>query len=54
MALPDAFENNLENLDYYQGVLIAEVAVMLVLYIVLKMIHYIKWGHQEEQDAEAK
>jgi hypothetical protein len=47
MALPDSFDNNIENLDYYQGVIIAEVAVMLILYIILKIIHYVKWGHLE-------
>jgi hypothetical protein len=45
MVLPDAFNGQISNLHYYQGVIIAEVAVTLALYIVLRIIHYVKWGH---------
>lgn len=48
MAIPDAFNGDLSNVHYYQGVIIAEVAVTLVLYIVLRVVHYIKWGADEE------
>lgn len=47
MTLPEAFENDIDNLDYFQGVIIAEVAVMLIIYIILKMVHYIKWGYDD-------
>ena len=48
MVLNSAYDNSINNLHYYQGVLIAEVALTLVFYLVLKVIHYIKWGHNEE------
>lgn len=49
MVFPTVFQpNNITNLHYYQGVLIAEVALTLVLYLILKIIHYVKWGHDEE------
>jgi hypothetical protein len=44
MAIPESFNNDIEKVHYYQGVIIAEVAVTLLLYIILKIIHYIKWG----------
>ena len=47
MVLPESFQGRIENLHYYQGVIIAEVAVTLVLYIVLRMVHFVKWGHAE-------
>ncbi len=49
MVFPTVFQpNNITNLHYFQGVLIAEVALTLVLYLILKIIHYVKWGHDEE------
>jgi nicotinamide riboside transporter PnuC len=47
MTLPSSF-TNFYNLHYYQGVLLAEVFLTLFLYTLLKIIHYIKWGHDEE------
>lgn len=47
MVLPDAFNGDISNVHYYQGVIIAEVAVTLVLYIVLRIIHFVKWGADE-------
>jgi hypothetical protein len=47
MVLPDAFEGLMTNLHYYQGVIVAEIAATLVLYIVLKIVHYVKWGADE-------
>lgn len=44
MALPAAF-NNIGDLHYYQGVLLVEVALTLLFYLILKIIHYVKWGH---------
>ena len=40
--------------DKYQGVVIAEIACSLVLYIVLRIIHYCIWGHalQNKNDDE--
>jgi len=43
MAIPNAL-GDLENLHYYQGVIIAEVASTLVLYIIFKIVHYLIWG----------
>ena len=51
MVIPDAFNGSISDLHYYQGVIIAEVAVTLAVYIVLKIIHYVKWGAAEEQEA---
>lgn len=48
MVLPDAFNGDLDRLHYFQGVIIAEVSVTLALYIILKIIHYVKWGADEE------
>lgn len=48
MAIPDAFNNDITNLHYYQGVIIAEVAVTLILYVILRIVHYVKWGADEE------
>jgi hypothetical protein len=47
MAIPDAFNNDITSVHYYQGVIIAEVAVTLVLFIILRFVHYIKWGAQD-------
>ena len=47
MVLPDSFAGDLNSLHYFQGVIIAEVAVTLALYIVLKIVHYVKWGADE-------
>lgn len=33
------------NIDKYIGVIIAELAATLVLYIILKIIHFCVWGH---------
>jgi hypothetical protein len=49
MVLPTPFQPfNYNNLHYYQGVLIAEVAVTLFIFFILKVIHYIKWGYDDE------
>jgi len=53
---PSPFQNitdTVSKLHYYQGVLIAEVALTLILFMVLKIIHYIKWGYDEEAGTEA-
>jgi hypothetical protein len=47
MTIPDSFNGSINNVHYYQGVLIAELALTLVIYLLLKIIHYIKWGHDE-------
>ncbi len=54
MVLPDAFNGNIDNVHYYQGIIIAEVAVTLALYIVLRIIHFIKWGADEVAMDEKK
>lgn len=54
MTLPSSFNGSIYTLHYYQGVLIAEVALTLIIYLLLKMIHYVKWGHDEEQAGEKK
>ncbi len=55
MTIPDAFPMGLKDIHYYQGVLLVEVALTLVIYFILKVFHYIKWGHDEEQvDAPAE
>ena len=47
MAIPNAFDD-IDDLHYYQGVIIAEVASTLALYIILRVIHYLIWGADEE------
>jgi hypothetical protein len=54
MALPESFNGSIHSLHYYQGVLIAEVALTLIIYLILKIIHYVKWGHDEEEAASAE
>lgn len=51
MTIPSVFNGSINNLHYYQGVLIAEVAVTLLIYLLLKVIHYVKWGYDEEAAA---
>jgi hypothetical protein len=53
MALPDSFNGSIHTLHYYQGVLIAEVALTLIIYLILKIVHYVKWGHDEEESSSA-
>lgn len=52
MAIPESFKGDIANIHYYQGVIIAEIAVMLLIYIFLKLIHYIKWGYLEDEEGE--
>lgn len=49
MALPAAFNGKISDLHYYQGVLLVEVALTLIIYMILKMVHFVKWGHAEEE-----
>ncbi len=51
MTLPSSFNGSIHSLHYYQGVLIVEVALTLLIYLLLKVIHYVKWGHDEEAGA---
>ena len=48
MTLPESFNGSITTLHYYQGVLIAEVALTLIFYLLLKIIHYVKWGYDGE------
>jgi DNA-binding ferritin-like protein len=41
MALPEDYSNTAK----YVGVVIAELAATLVLYIILKIVHFCVWGH---------
>lgn len=54
MTLPESFNGSIHTLHYYQGVLIAEVALTLIFYLLFKIIHYIKWGYDEEMAAGDK
>ena len=45
--LPTTFAT-ISDLHYYQGILIAEVAATLFVFFVFKIVHYIKWGYDEE------
>jgi hypothetical protein len=54
MALPAAFNNNIKDLHYYQGVLLVEVALTLLFYLILKIVHYVKWGYDEENGGSEK
>ena len=48
--------NPIKDLHYYQGVLIVEVALTLLVFFALKVVYYIKWGYDEEagEDVEKK
>ena len=37
--------NPLNDIHYYQGVLLVEIALTLLIYFVLKIVHYVKWGY---------
>lgn len=52
MAIPAAFNNTISDVHYYQGVLLIEVALTLIFYLILKIIHYVKWGHDEQLGSE--
>lgn len=54
MTIPSSFNGSIYSLHYYQGVLLAEVALTLIIYLVLKMVHYVKWGHDEEAASAEK
>ena len=54
MALPAAFNNNIKDLHYYQGVLLVEVALTLLFYLILKIVHYVKWEYDEENGGSEK
>ena len=43
MAIPQGL--NLTQLTRYQGVAIAELACMFIFYLILKIVHFCKWGH---------
>jgi hypothetical protein len=45
--LPSAFKT-IADLHYYQGILVAELAVTLFVFFIFKIVHYIKWGYDEE------
>jgi hypothetical protein len=38
--------------DRYQGVVIAEIACTLILYIVLRIIHFCMWGYLYQAKTE--
>ena len=40
--------NPLKDIHYYQGVLLVEVALTLFIFFILRCVHYIKWGYDEE------
>lgn len=47
MAFPaDALTT--DDVNKYQGVIIAQLAATLILYIVLRFIHYVVWGHIQQ------
>ena len=46
--------DSLNRLHYYQGVLIAELALTLLIFIVMRIIHSIKWGYDEEREDSGK
>ena len=54
MTLPAAFNNSIKDLHYYQGVLLVEVALTLLFYLILKIVHYVKWGYDEENGGSEK
>ena len=41
--------SSFQSIHYYQGVLAVEVALTLILFFVLRIVHYVKWGFDEEQ-----
>lgn len=43
MTFPDTAQDII-TVNKYQGVVIAEIACTLVLYIILRIIHYCIWG----------
>lgn len=46
MVFPNS--NNWATTNTIQGVILAEVACTLFLYIMLKFIHYLRWGYEED------
>lgn len=51
MAIPEAL-GTMDEVHYYQGIIVAEASVTLGLYVILKIIHYLKWGADEEMNME--
>ena len=54
MAINSVYTNGLQDIHYYQGVLIVEIALTLLIFFVLKIVHYCKWGYDEEQGVEGE
>lgn len=47
--LPGPFQpTDTSGLHYYQGLIIVEVALTLIVFMVLNMVHYLKWGYDDE------
>jgi hypothetical protein len=42
----------LGNIHYYQGVLLVEISLTLLIFFILRVVHYAKWGYDEEQGIE--
>ena len=46
MAFPPGIDsNNYNTVSRYQGVVVAELACMFIFYLLLKIIHFCKWGY---------
>ena len=55
MALPlNNGSDNYNGYTHYQGVILAELASTLFLFIVLQQLHYCMWGHHDEKIKEMK
>lgn len=46
MVFPNASGD--ANTDTIQGVILAEVACTFFFYILLKIIHYLRWGYEDD------
>lgn len=46
MTFPNS--NNATTTNTIQGVILAEVACTFFLYILLKIIHYLRWGYEDD------
>ena len=47
MTFPNS--NSLAYTNTIQGVILAEIACTFFLYLLLKIIHYLRWGYEEDQ-----
>jgi hypothetical protein len=50
MVFPGPFQSdtNTQKINYYQSIIVVELALTIVAYFIIRIVHYVKWGYNEE------